>query len=123
MELRISTNQFLYSTNHKNMKNKEYLFVPNKIEYLKKNNIDKMLNLIEYQGDVRCFRCEKIINVMEYKVELFTLPPPSIKQIRERAKLQAIGMTFEPYSSEPKEFVVCPNSPECDGTLLNFWPA
>jgi hypothetical protein len=105
------------------MKNKEYLFIPNKIEYLKKNNITKMLSLMEYQGDVKCFHCEKIIDVLEYKVELFTLPPPSIKQIRERSKLKAIGMNFEPYSSEPKEFVVCPNSPECDGTMLDLYPS
>ena len=99
-----------------------FLFVPDKNEYLKKNKIADTFPIVNYNGDVECIHCGKIINMMDYKVEISVPPPPSVKEIQNRKKAEKLGLPPYHYSSEPKEYIVCPNAPECDGTIIDWRP-
>ena len=75
--------------------------------------------------DMGCSHCEKAINLRDFKVELKTIQPYKPQDSHGNPLpadiLKRMGLDKqEQYSSEERELIVCPNAPECDGTVIDW---
>jgi hypothetical protein len=61
---------------------------------LKYFNERKIFDSIDYDDVVKCIHCEEIVHVKDYNV----------------------------YEFDGVELIMCPNSPRCDGSLIDFFP-
>jgi hypothetical protein len=106
-------------------------------EYLRENSpmiakdtdLDLVSKYLDRKG-IGCIHCGKEINLRKYKVEIATQVPriytkyEKIKRAKlEKSNPEAFKKLKEEefkYSNEPLEYIVCPNAPECDGTIIDW---
>jgi len=77
------------------MKEKRKIIIPvDKKKFYKENTpLD-----IGFNDKRNCIHCGKVINVKDYKVE----------------------RVYDGYNKEYHYLIVCPNAPECDGTIIDW---
>jgi len=88
---------------------------------------------IDYESTtLSCSHCGEPILPKNYKIELQCIQynPPTVsdreydratKEVQEHID-ERLRMYNEHYTTEPHEFIVCPNAPECDGTVIDWIP-